>query len=401
MLHAVLVPLGVVFVLFVFCASLYVTGFAVLGLRKAPRKFCRTANTRFLVLVPAHNEGNGIVATLRSLRQANYPRELMRMAVIADNCSDNTAEVARVCGFEVWIRNDPENHGKGQALSWAFDKAALAFDLAAVIDADTEVSPDFFAAMDSAYAEQLRKGRSCVALQGRYLFEQSGQSATWFEQFTIASKAAENSFSYRPRSGLDLTNLIQGNGFCISHSALEQVPFTATSVVEDSEYAVTLALNGIQVVYVDDAQVISRITHGLKDAAPQRVRWAGGTFNLFARSLPRLLRSAVTQRKWQLAEMALMLALTSRLLLIYATILSVALLDLTYPFRHFDLVAWALAASLALQSVYLYLVLRRADYTPVPLSTIAFMPFYVGFLWAMQVGAMLGFGKRQWSRTVR
>lgn len=388
-------------VLFVLCASAYVLGFALLGLRKRRPSLRLSAHTRFLVLVPAHNEGRGIMPTLRSLQHADYPEELLRIAVIADNCSDDTAEVARSCGVEVWIRNDPRNPGKGQALSWAFDKAALAFDLATIIDADTEVDQDFFTAMNTAFAMQLQKGRASVALQGKYLFAEGRRTTSWFKQITIASKAAENAFTYRPRTDLGLANLIQGNGFCISHSALVRIPFQATSVVEDAEYAVTLALSGIPVVYVEDALVVSRMTQGVKDAVPQRVRWAGGVFTLLSRSVPQLLRSAIRQRRWQLAEMALMLALTSRLLLIYTTILSVVMLDLAYPFRYFGIAMSALAVAFFLQSVYLYLIFRRAGSVRISLQTIAFMPLYVGFLGAMQLGALLGLKKRQWSRTIR
>jgi len=400
-LHTFVVSLSIAFVFFVLCASLYITFFAILGVSERPHFSASSAHTRFLVLIPAHNKGTGIGATLRSLQRANYPEDLIRIAVIADNCSDNTTEVARACGVETWIRNDPQHPGKGQALSWAFDKAALAFDLAAIIDADTEVDTAFFAAMDSAYSASIRKGRTNVVLQGRCLFAETSLATSWFEQFTIASKAAENSFSYRPRTTLGLTNLIQGNGFCISRTTLEQVQFDATSVVEDAEYAVTLALKGIQVVHVDDARVISPMTQRLKDAAPQRLGWESGIFALLMHSIPGLLRSAIRQRRWHLAEMALMLLFASRMLLIYATLISVVLLDCAYPFHHFDIAVIALAASLILQSIYLYLVLRKADSAPVPFQTIAFIPFYFGFLGAMQVSAALGLRKRQWSRTIR
>jgi cellulose synthase/poly-beta-1,6-N-acetylglucosamine synthase-like glycosyltransferase len=388
-------------VLFVLGASIYVLGFALLGLRKRRKPTPSTAYTRFLVLVPAHNEGWGIVATLRSLRRADYPVELLRIAVIADNCTDNTAEVARDNGVEVWIRNEPQNPGKGQALSWALDKAALPFDIVTVIDADTVVDPLFFAAIDSEYAAQLHAGRTNIAFQGRYVFAESGRTASWFEQFTVAAKAAENSLCYRPRAALGLSCLIQGNGFCVSHTALNKVPFGATSIVEDAEYAVALALNGIPVVYADEALVVSRMTQSLRDAAPQRKRWAGGTIALLFNCVPRLLSAALRQRRWKLAEMALMLLLTSRLLLIYASLFALGALDLAYRFRNFDLVALALAAALILQAIYLYLVLRRADSTPIPLQTIAFMPFYVGFIGAMQLSAVLGFKRSHWTRTPR
>lgn len=401
MLHILLVVLGALCVFFALFGSLYITGFAILGINEPLQMGPVSAQTRFLVFVPAHNEGAGIQDTLRSIQRGNYPPEQIRIIVIADNCTDDTAERARACGVEAWIRDDPHHRGKGQALNWAFARPTDPFDLAAIIDADTEIDPAFFAAMDSTYTAFAHRGCSDVVLQGRYLFARSSDVSSWFEQYTIATKAAENSFSYRPRTILGLANLIQGNGFCISRSALSKVPFGAMSIVEDAEYAVTLAVNGVQVAHVDEARVVSRMTRRLRDAASQRLRWASGTFALLVHAVPQLLKGAIQQRVWQLAEMALMLLLTSRLVLVYATTISVVLLISLRSSPIFNVLAPALAASLCLQSIYLYLVLRKADSVPVPFQMIAFMPLYFGFLGAMQLGAVLGLRKRQWSRTTR
>src|SRR5579875_668304 len=209
MLHATLAVASTFAVLLVLCASLYVTAFAFIGLVLRPRESSAPARTRFLVLVPAHNESRGILPTLRSLRRADYPAELLRLAVIADNCSDDTAAVAREFGVEAWVRNDPQNPGKGQALAWALDKAATPFDLVVVIDADTVVDENFFAAMNAACIDQMQKGHSGFVLQAKALFSDDRPSDSWFQQFTIASKAAENAFSCRPRTALGLPISIQ------------------------------------------------------------------------------------------------------------------------------------------------------------------------------------------------
>ncbi|MGC2605188.1 MAG: hypothetical protein WA419_06495, partial [Silvibacterium sp.] len=177
--------------------------------------------------------------------------------------------------------------------------------------------------------------------------------------------------------------------------------FDAVSIVEDAEYAVTLALNDIPVVHVDEARVISRMTQRPKDAVSQRLRWASGTVALLFHSVPRLLRGAVRQRRWKLAEMAVMLLFTSRLILVYATLAAITLLFLARPFPIENLLVLLLAGTIALQAFYLYLVFRKADSDPVPFQTIAFMPLYFGYLGAMQVGAVLGLKRKQWSRTAR
>jgi cellulose synthase/poly-beta-1,6-N-acetylglucosamine synthase-like glycosyltransferase len=401
---------------FVFLASLYVVAFALFGIFKPQAPGRRSYAASFLVLVPAHNEGEGIKATILSLRQAAYPEDRMRVVVIADNCTDNTAEIAAACGADVWVRNDTRNPGKGQALAWALAQARSDIDLVAVIDADSEVDPDFFSLMAGAYSDAARRGQAAVVLQARYLFAKTAQHASakqataqpatkqqpsWFEAFTISSKAAENSFTYRPRTALGLANLIQGNGFCMSRAALAAVPFLATSIVEDAEYAIALALEGVPVRLVDKARVTSRMTRRVSEAAPQRQRWASGFFALLVQAIPRLLTAALRRRSWRPAEMAVMLLLTSRLVILYATVVAAAILSAFFTTPDARPIAAILCAAALLQAIYLFLIFRKADSEPVPLLTIAFLPFYVGFLGVLQLGAAFGLKRRQWVRTVR
>lgn len=398
MLHTSAIFLCSALALFALCASIYVIVFAIIGILIRTHHAPGESRTRFLVFVPAHNEGTGIRATLRSLQNVRYPAEQIRTIVIADNCEDDTAELARSCGVEVWVRSDPHHRGKGRALAWGLERADFHFDLVAVIDADTEVDAAFFSEMDSAYAALMRNGGAEAVFQGRYLFGETSSGSSWFEEFTLASKAAENSYCYRPRSALGLANLIQGNGFCISRAALARVPFKAFSIVEDAEYAIALALLAIPVLYVDSAQVVSRMTLRVKDAMPQRLRWASGIFGLIFRSVPELLVGAVRKRAWRPAEMALMLLLTSRLLIVYVSFLTLVLMSIM-GWTYFP--AIALVSAFVLQLAYLVLVFRKADSKPARLQAILWMPLYVGLIGAVQVGALLGLKRKQWNRTAR
>lgn len=400
MLHALLLGCAFCLTALVFLASIYVTGFAVFGAARQQPPSQLSANSQFIVFVPAHNEGAGIIPTLRSIQQAHYPKERIRAIVIADNCTDDTAAHARACGAETWIRDEAQLRGKGHALQWAFARIDSPFDLLTVVDADTRLDPGFFAEMDSIYAASLAANCPELVLQGRYVFDDR-DTFTWFERFSVATKAAENSFCFRPRTLLGLANIIHGNGFCVSRAAIDRVPFRASSIVEDVEYAITLALNRVRVAHVDRAVVVSRMARKLNDAATQRLRWASGTFALLLRSVPTLLRESFRRRDWRLAEMALMLVLSSRLLLVYATAVSFALLLPLRSSSLFDPLALLLAASLILQFIYIYFILRKAGSEPVPFQTLAFMPLYFGFLGAMQLGAVLGFRKNQWNRTTR
>lgn len=214
-MHHFVLYLGIVLASGSLLASIYILVFAIRGLVFGKRSGARVdgiGNPFFVVLIPAHNEEHGIQATIESALALNYPRERFRVVTIADNCDDQTASVAAKCGSEVWVRTDPQNRGKGQALSWAFERAFQSdFDLIAVIDADTEIDPNFLRAI-AAQATASFDPRP-QAFQGRYEFKPNQSQAGWFETFTIASKAAENSFIYRPRSAAGLVTLIQGTDF--------------------------------------------------------------------------------------------------------------------------------------------------------------------------------------------
>lgn len=388
-------------------ASLYILGFALYGIRLRRTESVFPAPPvlpSFLVLIPAYNEAAGIGATVKSVLDAKYPLDKLRVVVIADNCSDATAEIARSCGAEVWQRNDPENPGKGQALEWAFHQVpteSFSFDFAAIIDADTLLDPGFFREIaTSATADQNKF--SAAVYQGRYEFSAvSEKTNQWFETFTLASKAAENSFVYLPRSAAGLVTLLQGNGFCISRAALQRVPFRAGSVVEDAEYAVALAQASVPVRYVDAARVWARMTASVRDAAPQRVRWASGIFWLLGSAVPQLVQTGLRKRSWRLIEAALMVLLTSRVLLVSLTFFALlfAVLLPSGLLAHVSLIV-ACTATL-LQAIYLTLMFREAGDYPYPMTGLVWAPLYFLFISFMQALALAGFRRKRWTRTVR
>ena len=96
----------------------------------------------FIILIPAHNEEQVLGKTLAALKKLDYPKDRHQVVVIADNCTDETARVARENGCICFERTDLRNRGKGQALSWAFDQLdSMIFDAIIVLDADCFIDP--------------------------------------------------------------------------------------------------------------------------------------------------------------------------------------------------------------------------------------------------------------------
>ena len=404
MLHAFFSWLAIALSSGALLASLYIVWFALrgIGLRSTHSALpCSIPSTRFLIFIPAHNESAGIAPAIESALRASYPAHLYRTIVIADNCDDNTASISQACGAEVWERNDPDNRGKGQALAWAFGQACdLPFDMAVILDADSEFDPHYLSRMAEEFTACAARGQASVVLQGRYDFVPCRDHAHWFEQITIASKAAENLFTYAPRSAFNLVNLIQGNGFAVSRAALTLVPFKASSVVEDAEYAISLALSGIAVRYVGDAGVLSRMTSQIKDAAPQRLRWASGMFQLMRCAIPRLLLGAVRNRDWRLAEAALMLVFTSRVAIVYLTVATGLALIGAHSLHAIFAFSFLILAC-AFQAIYLGLIVCYTGTVRMSIRSLLLTPAYLGFVWIAQMGAALGLKRKQWNRTVR
>lgn len=250
---------------------------------------------RLVIVVPAHNESQGLQATLRSLqREVAADRQThtqTRLVVVADNCSDDTADVARAAGVQVLERHDSERRGKGHALRHAFEllQEAEAF---IVVDADTEVEPGFLPAMRQALAG------GAAAAQCRYGVREplACRSATLAD----VALGAWNVLRPRGRAALGLSTGILGNGFALSRRVLQAVPYTASSIVEDVEYHHMLVKAGFRVDWVDQAQVRGDMPRG-RHAAQQRARWEGGRLRLLFSQGP-ALAARMLAGQWRLAD---------------------------------------------------------------------------------------------------
>nr|MCU0615948.1 glycosyltransferase family 2 protein [Gemmatimonadaceae bacterium] len=226
---------------------------------------------RFDVIVPAHNEADGLPATLRSLTTLDYPATQHRIIVVADNCSDDTAEVARAFGVHVIERHDLSRRGKGFALERAFARSRTdAFaDAVVVVDADSTLSPGALRAFAAAFAD------GAVAAQGDYRVRNADD--TWRTQLLEYAFTLHHTVRSLGRDRLGWSSGLRGNGMAFRLETLERVPYAAFSVVEDIEYGLQLGIAGEAVRYVPDAEVLGDMpTAGDAGARAQRARWEEG-----------------------------------------------------------------------------------------------------------------------------
>ncbi len=247
-------------------------------------------HVRFDIVVPAHDERQGIAATVASLRAMDYPRDLFRVVVVADNCTDDTAERARLAGAEVLVREDREKRGKGYALEYAFERilAEGRAHAVVVVDADTVVSPNLlrvFGSLVSAGAQ---------AIQAEY--RSRNPDASWRTRLMSIALGSVHTLRSRARERLRVSCGLHGNGMCFTSALLRKVPYDAFSITEDLEYSIRLAEKGHRVVYAAEARVLGEMPTGERASRTQRERWEGGRSELARLHAPRLLMRALRDR---------------------------------------------------------------------------------------------------------
>ena len=263
--------------------SLYMLAIVVGSWLYGPGKRLQASASSFAVIVPAHDEEQGIAGTISQLLTTGYPPGKVRILVIADNCTDRTAEVARDAGATVVVRKDPDNRGKGQALDWFLREHRDLVedrDLVAFIDADMQVDRQFFASMVAAFSAPTR-----VVAQGRYMVANPCRN--------VLSAIGYASFCYvnhvRPagRCFWGGTADLKGSGMVFRTQFLLRRGWNAHSIAEDIQLGKELMLDGVRVAYVPSARVESDIPATLAQVRVQQSRWEGGKHEVYASIRPR------------------------------------------------------------------------------------------------------------------
>jgi GT2 family glycosyltransferase len=276
----------------------YLSFLAVLGWPHHTKK--PTARTlRFRFLVPAHNEMQGIASTVESLLAVTWPRTQFEVVVVADNCSDDTAAVARAAGASVLERHNTELRGKGYALELGFDTILEKTDADAVVvvDADTIVSTNVL----ESFAARIEGG--ALAMQAEYGVR--NVHASWRTEMMALALGMFHALRNNARERLKLSAGLRGNGMCFTRECLVRFPPRAYGLVEDVEHGLALGRGGVRVVAAVDACVLGEMVSGGKASESQRRRWEDGRAALKRDVLPGVVREALARRSLLLLDLAI------------------------------------------------------------------------------------------------
>jgi len=254
---------------------------------------------RFDVVVPAHDEAAVIERTVASLRALDWPKDRFRVVVIADNCTDQTAALARAAGATVLERQDTTRRGKGYALEFAFERSrADGFAQALVIvDADSEASPNLLEAM----AYRIERGEEAIQADYGVL----NPLAAWRTRLMTIAITAFHVVRSRGRERMGVSCGMRGNGWCVTHELLRRIPYQAYSLAEDLEFGITLGLAGCRIAYVDEAHVYGEMVSREAAARKQRERWERGRAELVRTMTLPLLRAWLARRSAVCLDLAL------------------------------------------------------------------------------------------------
>jgi cellulose synthase/poly-beta-1,6-N-acetylglucosamine synthase-like glycosyltransferase len=254
---------------------------------------------RFRVLVPAHNEAAVISGVLADLDAQEYPPALVSVWVLADRCEDNTADIARDLGAHVAERSEGPA-GKGAALTWFLDKDPLQTDeTLVVLDADNRVPSDLLA----RFADEIDAGHQVLQA---YL-DVIDPQGSWVAMAGAMSYWAGNRMVQLGRSKLGWSADLGGTGMALTAEALTRVGGFSSSVTEDQELGIRLALEGIPVHWVHDVRVADEKPSRASVAVRQRARWMAGKRAVARRYVLELLRMGVRTRQWGLIDLVIRL----------------------------------------------------------------------------------------------
>lgn len=343
-----------------------------------------------VILVPAHNEALCIENTIKALRLAAPEFQIL---VIADNCTDDTAELAKTNGAEVITRSDPKNIGKGFALSFGRDHLSKAPpEAVVVIDADCRFSQDSAAILVGRAVES---GAPVQAIN----LQEADEQASPIIAISNFALLVKNLIRARGLARIGGGALLFGTGMAFPWNIFTSLRLDTSEAVEDLQFGLDLARNGIAVAFEDVAKVTSPAA-SVNDSKGQRRRWEHGFLQSAARNGLPLLLQGLRQRSRHLFTIGAHLLVPPLALLMLFCLGALVLVGSISFWTTQAAPFLVLFGALLLVSILLLITWWREGRSVLSAGSLLRVPFYI--IWKIPI--YLGFfSSRQtdWNRTRR
>jgi cellulose synthase/poly-beta-1,6-N-acetylglucosamine synthase-like glycosyltransferase len=345
------------------------------------------------VLVPAHDESAGIRSTIEEIWKQMRPCD--RLLVVADNCTDDTAAVARTAGAEVVERNEPERRGKGFALDWGLRHLERdPREIVIVVDADCRLGTHALGNLTRACAAMDRP------MQASYLMRTPAGSQI---NYQVAEFAWRVKNWLRPL-GLQALNLpcqLTGTGMAFPWKIIRSANLANAQIVEDMKLGLDLALAGHPPLFCSTALVTSEFARSAKGSGTQRKRWEQGHLALIFKFAPRLFAAAVSRRDPKLLAITLDLTVPP-LSLLGLLVLSAFGLSLLFAILDHSFTALSItAANLFTLAIATFLAWLKCGRDVVPPAALLLIPSYTFRKLRLYGQLALGRADSRWTRTER
>ena len=290
----IMIPFQVLIVFFT-VYYFFISWFGLFGKKKEVKLYDNSKT--FAMIVCAHNEDKVIAQLVDNLKRLHYPDELYDIFVVADNCTDKTAEVARRAGALVHERFSETGKGKGFAMDWIFErlfKMERQYDGVCVFDADNLVHLDFLKEMCS----HLNNGEQLI--QG-YLDSKNPED-TWISGVFSLNFWIVNHVWHLAKYNMGLSCCLGGTGMCIDTRLLKRYGWGATCLTEDMEFTMKAIMENIPTTWAHDAIIYDEKPLTFSAAWKQRQRWAQGHFDVCHRYLPKMLLKGLREHNLVVLE---------------------------------------------------------------------------------------------------
>lgn len=249
---------------------------------------------KYAILIAARNEKYVIGNLLDSINKQDYPKEMLTVFVVADNCDDNTAEIARNHGAICYERKDLDHRTKGYALEYLFDRieedyGRMSFEGYFIFDADNLLKEDYISKMNDAFDS----GEKIItSYRNTKNFDENWIASTYALHWIRSIRT-----NHRARSVLRLATNIQGTGFLFTNEIVKD-GWHYTSLTEDRALTADAVAQGYMITYQDEAEFYDEQPVSLKVALRQRLRWSKGHLQAFAESGPYLFLNIFFGKKY-------------------------------------------------------------------------------------------------------
>jgi cellulose synthase/poly-beta-1,6-N-acetylglucosamine synthase-like glycosyltransferase len=269
----------IIFIMLSFKPIYYIIGFFFTRKFKPAKK-----QHKYGIAIAARNEEKVIGHLLDSIKKQDYPQDLLTIFVVADNCNDKTAEIAKKKGAIVYERFDNDHRTKGYALEYLFDNIEKdykrdSFDGFFIFDADNLLKKNYITKMNDAFDSGVK---IVTSYRNTKNFDENWIASTYAIHWLRSIR-----MNHRPRSFMHLATNIQGTGFLFAPELIKN-GWHYTSLTEDRAFTADAVVQGYEISYQDEAEFYDEQPTDIKIMLRQRLRWSRGHLLAFVETGPKL-----------------------------------------------------------------------------------------------------------------